>query len=249
MKLEHVLALFIATVPSIARGDQPSAAFRDFAKRAIENKTIKLRPPSFEPNGNNLQYDLGGWENSTPGQANPTDLVLVELFRAEAIRRDGSDVSKKLATVLNNVDDQIAQMLDEIDQGGSDKDKLVKALRKHRDSIDQIYLDKVTAVAKGMGKETATLVKAAQVFRVQVKTVPAGGIIRYMPALRWDLYLFRAKRGEKVAPEWTALTQFKNVPLSGKYRFEVTWPTGAKFEDFVEVVNDQPVELPQPAAK
>jgi hypothetical protein len=223
---------------------------KEYVAKAIKDDDVKLRPPSFDTDGVNLQYDLGGVVVADPVKTNPIDLVLEQQFRVAAIQSDKNEISKKwLAPKLGEVEKIITRMVEDLEIKEIGKDQLLRNVKKNGEKIAQIYGDALDEAARQLGKKEATSKRPAKVYYVNLSTTPENGAIKCMPAGRWDIYQFltRVKKLNVPEPEWTAIVQSKNIPLVGKYRFRVTWSNGGKqFDDIVEVTSNEPLTFRQP---
>lgn len=233
-----------------ADGQDAKLDLRQFAERAIKDKTVEVWKPSYDTTGVNLRYDLGGWAVADPGKPEPIDLVLKEVLQVAVIRGDNADISKKwLAPALDRVEDVIGQMVADLVREDLDKKALLKSLTKKSDRIIEIYDAQLERAAKALGKKEVVADRPAKEYEVNLVTDPPGGTITYMPAGRWELYTFLSEKMKKKGvpePEWTAVVQTEAIPLVGQYRFRVTWTTGKPFEGTVEIKRKGQIRFKQP---
>ncbi len=248
MKIARIIAVFIICMCNQNAFSQVTKDdLRQFAERAIKDKTIEVQAPSFNTSGVNLAYALGGWSLADPGNPEPIDFVLRQVIRTAVIRKDDARISKKwLVPALERVDDVIVQMLADLQRKDLKKSELIDLLTKKTEQIDEIYGEQLDRAAKALDKKEVTAERFAKEYQVTFVTDPGGGSIKCMPAGRWELYKFLLAKGIVLPePEWVALVQAKGVTLVGKYRFRVTWASGDPFDEIVEIKSDGELRFKQ----
>jgi hypothetical protein len=174
------------------------------------------------------------------------DIPLNAQFTVTSIRthRNTPQQRQFWEPVLRRVEAKIAEMLSIISEGEVEGEEIRRLLQGKSFDIAEIYGQELDRMAKANDKEGAVTEMRTVVRYVNLTTSPAGGLIRYMPAGRWSLYLFMTQqrnRRDYPEPEWTTLRQTEAVPLAGKNWFSITWPNGANHKELIHITSDRPI--------
>lgn len=245
--------LLLGLSHATAWGQMNQDDLRAYTEHEVQRGSVRLTPPHFNWERDPLVYLLPDtilvdWDDPKAGGL---DVALNAQFTVTAIRRyrDAPAQRRFWTPVLRRVEAEIQEMLRLVEASGLEGDALRTGIDEISDRIARIYQDELDRLAKENGKRGAVTEKRVSYHFVTLATIPGGGIIRYMPAGRWTLYLFMTQqrnRPDYPRPEWTTVRQTDQVPLFGKNWFYISWPDGREHKELVEVTSGSPITFTQP---
>jgi len=179
-------------------------------------------------------------------KTDPLDLPVNAQFTVTAIRtyRDTPTQRRFWTPVLGRVENEISGMLSLINDKTVEGEALRKQLLDRAGRIAEIYREELTRLARENGKSGVATERRVSFHFVNLFTDPAGGVIRYMPAGRWSLYLFMTterNRSDYPRPEWITIRQTEEVELSGKNWFWIKWSDELEHIELVRITGNQPI--------
>ncbi len=246
-----LLATLAILAPSMHSADAQTtqADLRAYTEYAARTGKVSLPRPRLDWDRDPLVYvfddtipvDLLDAERTTV-----LDAPLNAQFTVTAIRtyRDTPRQRQFWTPVLGRVEAEITEMLNVINEGEVKGNELRELLQEKSNDIAEIYSKELDRLAKANGKRGAVTEYRIAFHFVDLATNPVGGTISYMPAGRWNLYLFmtqRRNRPDYPKPNWITIRQTEDVPLAGKNWFSIKWPNGANHKELVRIANDRPI--------
>lgn len=219
------------------------ADLRAYTEWSVRNGTVSLPKPMFDWTGDYLSYQLSDVSDSFGLDRNdPISVPLTEQFTVLAIRkyRDSRRQLRFWNPVLTRVEREIAGMLTLIASGKLRGQELLSALDDRSLKISEIYQVELNQLATRNGRKGAASLSSCACYCVSLRTIPADGVIKYISAGRWSLYIFMTRelgRRDFPKPDWITVAQSECVPLTGKNWFYVRWPNGAQAKYLVKITS------------
>jgi hypothetical protein len=210
----------------------------------IENYPHSIKPANLRIDRKYLYYDFGSFIRPQDWPASPTDLPTASQFQVELLRRYpgwGPLTRRTLETYLVRAETIIMKELSLISTFNGIEEDLYAGLREYEQHVNDVLMDAVSNFARREGRQVRPLsdLNLAQRrsprptchyqnttiegFRVEMKTMPAGGTIFYMPAGKYIVARFEKKLEQKDLWNYATETQI----LNGAYYFRAEWSDGS----------------------
>jgi hypothetical protein len=172
------------------------------------------------------------------------DVPLSEQLIVAAIRKYRNTPQQRTfwQPVLARIESEIADMLSLINKEIG-RAELRDALGEKADRIREIYQTELSRLARQYRKSGAEPLAQLEFHAVDLFTSPRGGEISYMPAGRWELYLFmRDERNHSNyrKPDWITIEQMP-VRLGGKNWFRIRWANNVEKKELVNITSSKSI--------
>jgi hypothetical protein len=251
MRSTALSLLTVAIASHLAQGQEAlgqvsQTELRAYTEYASRRGEVTLPRPQIDWDRDPIIYFF---ESTIPRHAadpaiDPLGIPLNAQFTVTAIRtyRNTAEQKRFWGPVLDRVEREIASMLSVIGSGELKDQRLREELERAEMRIARIYQEQLDRLAKEHGKQGAGKLPRMEYHVVDLFTDPGGGVIEYMPAGRWSLYLFMTQqrnRRDFPRPNWTTIRQTEGVQLGGKNWFRIRWPDGREHKELVQITDDQ----------
>jgi hypothetical protein len=221
------------------------ADLRAYTEYAARTGRVVLPRPRIDWDRDPIPY---AFDDTIPVdvETDPLDLPLNAQFTVTAIRtyRNTPTQRRFWTPVLARVESEISGMVSLINDKTVEGEALRKQLFDRASRIAKIYREELTRLAKENGKSGVATERRVSLHFVNLLTEPAAGVISYMPAGRWSLYLFMTEQRNRLdypRPEWITIRQTEKVELGGKNWFRIRWPDGLEHKELVRITGNQPI--------
>ncbi len=222
-----IAGMCLILAPRTACGQLSVSELDRFASDAVSRGSIQLIPMTIGVE-HNVVVKRGGSRFDAAEESSPLTILL----NAEAERKTGLDLLKstsdvKLADSLRTASAAsktlIEKMVEAIGDAHLDKDKRLEVLRGLSAQVSATYNDAVTTYATAIGKQPGFAAEKS-LFSIAVSTDPDGGIVRYMLAGDYDLYLLAKQMNINTeAPRWITPVSPNEIHVAGFVWFSAEW--------------------------